>query len=96
MNRTREKKMFKQDSYYLPDHGDVVDHFSLDEYIHKYKDFLIDNPWAWEAESQLTNWELNADKDRLELTYTVELNGEIETHVDYVDYQKVTTYITAV
>ena len=88
--------MFKQDSYYLPDHGDVVDYFSLDEYIHKYKDFLIDNPWAWEATAELVNWELNADKERLELTYTVERDGEVETDVEYVDYQKVTTYVTAV
>ena len=88
--------MFKQYSYYLPDHGDVVDHFSLDEYIHKYKDFLIDNPWAWEATAELVNWELNADKEWLELTYTVDPYGEVETHVEYVGYQKVTTYITVV
>jgi hypothetical protein len=90
MNRTREKKMFKQNSYYLTDHGDVVDYFSLDEYIHKYKEFLT------EANAELLDWELNADKDRLEITYEVERDGELEKDFEYVNYQMVTTYVTAV
>jgi len=90
MNKTREKKMFKQYSYYLPEHGDVVDHFSLDEYIHTYKEVLT------EASAELVNWELNNDRDWLEITYTIDSDGEVETHVEYVDYQTVTTYVTAV
>ena len=82
--------MFKQNSYYLPDHGDVVDYFSLDEYIHKYKEFLT------EANADLLDWELNADKERLEITYEVERDGELEKDFEYVNYQVVTTYVTAV
>jgi hypothetical protein len=90
MNKTREKKMFKQNSYYLTDHGDVVDYFSLDEYIHKYKEFLT------EANAELLDWELNADKERLEITYEVERDGELEKDFEYVNYQVVTAYTTAV
>lgn len=82
--------MFKQYSYYLPEHGDVVDHFSLDEYINKYKEFLT------EANAELLDWELNADKERIEITYEVERDGELEKDFEYVNYQTVTTYITAV
>lgn len=82
--------MFKQYSYYLTDHGDVVDHFSLDEYIHKYKEVLT------EASAELVNWELNNDRDWLEITYTIDNDGEVETHTEYVDYQTVTTFSTAV
>ena len=82
--------MLKQYSYFLTDHGDVVDHFSLDEYIHKYKEFLT------EANAELLDWELNADKERLEITYEVERDGELEKDFEYVNYQVVTTYVTAV
>jgi len=82
--------MFKQYSYYLVDHGDVVDYFSLDEYIHKYKEFLT------EANAELLDWELNADKERLEITYEVERDGELEKDFEYVNYQVVTAYTTAV
>lgn len=88
--------MFTQHSFYLVDHGEVVDYHSLDEYINTYKEVLIENPWDWKTTANLVSWELNGDKQRLELTYTVDPDGEIQTHVEYVDYKPITVYMTIV